>query len=265
VPADPMLVVRDLSKTYVRRPWGRASSEAVALRNVSFAIARGRTLGLVGRSGSGKSTLARCLSLFEEPTSGEILLNGQPLAWAGRRRIQLIFQQPGASLNPRFTAAEIVEEPLVIAERTQAKPPAPPRVPRIIEVLELVGLSRSALSKRPHEFSGGERQRLAIARALVVEPPLLILDESFAGLDPALQDQIAALLRDLQQRLGLSYLLIAHDLSLVAGLAHDIAVMERGEIVEQGEARQLLEGAAHLLTRELIAAARTLSLDGAVL
>jgi peptide/nickel transport system ATP-binding protein len=260
MPSEPLLVVQGLSKTYVRKRWWGKSTETVALRDVSFTIPRATTLGLVGPSGSGKSTLARCLTFFEEPSSGQIRLNGRTHVRAERRRIQLIFQQPGDSLNPRFTAAEIVEEPLVIGARRLKADGKQNCLPH--QALELVGLPRAALSKRAHEFSGGERQRLAIARALVVEPPLLILDESFAGLDPALQDQIAALLRDLQQRLGLSYLLIAHDLSLVADLAHEIAVMEHGAIVERGPTRELLDGASHPLTHELITAAQTLSLDG---
>ena len=267
MPADPLLSVLGLSKTYVRKRWWGEASETAALRDVSFTIARGRTLGLVGPSGSGKSTLARCLTLFEEPSSGEVLLSGRPHSRAERRRIQLIFQQPGASLNQRFTAAEIVEEPLVIPSRDRqgayaGHPKSRVIKSRVTEAFDLVGLPHAALTKRVDQFSGGERQRLAIARALVAEPALLILDESFAGLDPSLQDQIAALLRDLQQRLGLSYLLIAHDLSLVAGLAHEIAVMEHGAIVEHGSTRELLDGARHPLTRELIAADRILSLDG---
>ena len=255
MPAEPLLLVRNLSKGYARRRWwGGSGPFKVALRDVSFALARGCTLGLVGPSGSGKSTLARCLGRFEEPSSGEILFDGRLLAHADRHRIQLIFQQPAASLNPRFTAAEIVEEPLLIQGRRQ-----PNRLPL---AMELVGLPRTALSRRAHQFSGGERQRLAIARALVLEPALLILDESFAGLDPELQDQIAALLRELQQRLRLSYLLISHDLSLVADLADEIAVMEGGAIVERGATRELLANANHPLTRKLIEAARALSLDG---
>jgi peptide/nickel transport system ATP-binding protein len=244
-----LLMVRGLSKTY---PRGRT-----ALRDVSFTLDRGCTLGLVGPSGSGKSTLARCLTLFEKPSSGEVVFDGRPLASLprlDRQRIQLIFQQPAASLNPRFTAAEIVEEPLVIQGR--------PVADAARKALDLVGLPSTALSRRALEFSGGERQRLAIARALVLEPELLILDESFAGLDVAMQDQIAALLRGLQQRLGLAYLLISHDLTLVADLANEIAVMEAGSIVEQGPVRGLLESALHPLTRALIDAARALSVGG---
>lgn len=227
---DALLVVRNLSYKSI-------------LRDISLTLDRGRTLGVVGPSGSGKSTLARCIAGFDKPDSGEIRFTGQS--------VQLIFQQPAASLNPRFTAEEIVGEPLLFLNR-------PKRSPR--EALDLVGIPAGALGKRAREFSGGERQRLAIARALVVEPDLLILDESFAGLDPGLQNQIAGLLRDLQQRLGLAYLLISHDLELVIELASEIAVMEKGAIVEQGPVRQLLAAPAHPLTRSLIDAARTLAL-----
>jgi peptide/nickel transport system ATP-binding protein len=233
----PLLEVRALSKTYLRqtRP---------ALHHVSFTLPRETTFAIVGPSGSGKSTLARCLAGFEEPSSGEIRFHG-------RGRIQLIFQQPADSLNPRFTAAEIVEEPLVIQRLKRGGAAG--------RAMELVGLPAAALGRRAHEFSGGERQRLAIARALVLEPELLILDEAFAGLDPGIEQQIAALLRQLRQRIGLSYILISHDLALAAELADEIAVMEEGGIVEQGAARELLTGARHKLTRELVAAARALS------
>jgi ABC-type glutathione transport system ATPase component len=254
MPAEPLLRVRDLSKTYFRRRWPAAPQPAmVALAGVSFTLERGRTLALVGASGSGKSTLARCLTQFETPTGGEILFEGSPLS-PRRLDIQLIFQQPAASLNPRFTAAEIVEEPLVI----QRAGTSVARRERATLALELTGIARAALGKRAHEFSGGERQRLAIARALVAEPKVLILDESFNGLDVTLAAQIAALLTDLQQRLGIAYILISHDLTLVAGLADDIAVMDHGTIVERAPAATLMSHPLHAHTRALIAASAAL-------
>jgi len=242
----PLLVVRNLSKSY-RGGWRYASAK-LALRDIDFTLGRGITLGIVGPSGSGKSTLGRCLAGFEQPTSGEIRFDGRAFG------IQMIFQQPAASLNPRFTAREIVEEPLVIQRRERAG--------RAALALDLVGLPSVVLDRRAHQFSGGERQRLAIARALVLEPELLILDESFAGLDPALQEQIGKLLRDLQQRLGLAYVLISHDLGLVQDMAQEIAILQNGSVVERGPTRELLAAPKHPLTCELAEAARVLSLGG---
>ena len=254
---DPLLEVRELSKTYFRRRWrGSPRPATLALAGVTFSLDRARTLAVIGASGSGKSTLARCLTQFETPSSGEILFEGRPLSPRRRLDIQLIFQQPAASLNPRFTAAEIVEEPLVIQRRGTSAA----RRERAAAALELTGIARASLGRRAHEFSGGERQRLAIARAMVAEPGLLILDESFNGLDASLAAQVATLLRQLQERLGIAYILISHDLRLVAGLAHEIAVMERGAIVEHGLAATLMSQPRHPHTRELLAA--SLALEG---
>jgi ABC-type dipeptide/oligopeptide/nickel transport system ATPase subunit len=254
--SSPLLEVHGLSKNYGRHE---------ALHDVSFTFGKwggpparrdaGRTggpphtLAVVGASGSGKTSLARCLAGFEKPSSGEIQFAGQP------HEIQLIFQQPAASLNPRFTAAEAIEEPLVIQRRGTAveRRRAAERARRE------AGLPPEALGKRTHEFSGGERQRLAIARALVLEPKLLILDESLTGLDPGLQTQIIALLRDLQTRLDVAYILISHDLVLATSLATDIAVMDGGKLVELAPAAELLERPSHPRTRELIDAARALT------
>ncbi|HEY1496307.1 MAG TPA: ATP-binding cassette domain-containing protein [Candidatus Solibacter sp.] len=225
-----LLTVHDLRKLY---------GNVVALAGVSFTLARGATLGIVGASGSGKSTLARCVAGFDAPSSGEIQFAAE------RLQVQLIFQQPAASLNPRFTAAEIVEEPLLIQRRP--KSPA-------AEALAMVGIGRDAHAKRADQFSGGECQRLAIARALVLEPKLLVLDESLNGLDPALSAQVCSLLKQLQQRLGLSYIVISHDLDLVAGLADQIAVMESGRIVELAPTELLMTAPQHPHTRGLIAA-----------
>ena len=225
-----LLTVRDLSKHY---------GSVVALGGVSFTLKRGITLGIVGASGSGKSTLARCVAGFDAPTSGQIQFAGE------RLQVQLIFQQPAASLNPRFTAEQIVEEPLVIQRRPKSA---------AAEALAMVGIARDALGKRADQFSGGECQRLAIARALVLEPKLLILDESLNGLDPALSAQVCSLLKKLQQRLGLSYIVISHDLDLVAALADEIAVMEAGRIVEMAPTEVLLTAPQHPHTRDLIAA-----------
>jgi ABC-type dipeptide/oligopeptide/nickel transport system ATPase subunit len=235
MPDEGLLAIRHLSKTY--RP------ATHALRDVSFTLDAGCTLAVVGASGSGKSTLARCLAGFERPTSGEIHVHGT---------IQLIFQQPAASLNPRFTAAEIVEEPLLIQRR-------PDRRARAMAAIEQVGLSAGDVEKPSRYFSGGEKQRLAIARALVMDAKLIILDESLTGLDPNLQSQIVALLRDLQSRLGLAYIMISHDLALAAELATDIGVMHEGQMVEHGAASEILTRPQHPITRDLIAAAKALA------
>jgi ABC-type dipeptide/oligopeptide/nickel transport system ATPase subunit len=248
--ADPFLSVRGLSKSFAGRP---------AIQNVTFDLERGHTLGLVGPSGSGKTTLARCLSFFETPTSGEIWLEGQKLRAAMRADIQLIFQEPASSLNPRFTAAQIVTEPLLIRRLGTAKT----RLLLASELMETVGLPRQALPTPALEFSGGERQRLAIARALALTPKLLILDESFAGLDVSVQAQVTNLLLDLQQRRGLTYILISHDLALVWRLAGEIAVMDHGAIVEHAGRADLLARPQHPLTRALLNASLALSLEGA--
>jgi ABC-type glutathione transport system ATPase component len=224
---------------------------------------RGRALGLVGESGSGKSTLARCITFFEEPTAGEIRFEGRDL-WRlnsrerlrTRAQIQLIFQEPAASLNPRFTAAEIIAEPLAIQNRGNRAA----RLERACELMQTVGLPPNAAAKPARQFSGGEQQRLAIARALALEPQLLILDESFSGLDLTRQAQMRALLKNLRQRLGLTYILISHDLALVAGLADEIAVMDHGRIVEHAGAAQLVAHPRHPRTRELLDAALALEL-----
>ena len=247
---DSFLSVRGLSKSFAGRP---------AIQNVTFSLERGHTLGVVGPSGAGKSTLARCLAFFETPTSGEIWLDGRSLCGPMRADIQLIFQEPASSLNPRFTAAQIVTEPLLIHGIGTAKT----RLLRASELMETVGLPRHALQTPALEFSGGERQRLAIARALALEPKLLILDESFSGLDLSVQAQVTSLLLDLQERRGLTYILIAHDLALVWRMAGEIAVMDQGSIVEHAAVAGLLARPQHPLTKAMLDAARALSLPGA--
>jgi|HubBroStandDraft_4_1064222.scaffolds.fasta_scaffold63135_3 peptide/nickel transport system ATP-binding protein len=265
-PSAPFLSVQSLGKTYSgRRWWARTRNTTAVLHDVSFHLAKGRTLGLVGPSGSGKSTLARCLALFEPPTQGTVHLEGRNL-WTSSRperrtlraQIQLIFQEPAASLNPRFTAGQIVEEPLVIQRRGTSTT----RRQRASELMETVGLPPEAIDKPALHFSGGERQRLAIARALALEPKLLILDESFSGLDLSVQTQVANLLSDLQTRLGLTYILISHDLAAVASLAQEIAVMDAGRIVEHAPTAELLASPRHPRTRELVEASLALSLGG---
>lgn len=259
MPSDPLLAVRALSKRFPH-------SEAPAIANVNLTLDRGRRLGLVGPSGSGKSTLARCVAMFERPDSGEILFEGRSLAQLSSRErarlrpeIQIVFQQPAAALNPRFTAGEVIAEPLLIQKRV-----APPVCrQRVGEVMEEIGLSPDAASRPVLSFSGGERQRLALARALVLEPKLLILDESFAGLDLAIRAQISTLLTAAQLRLGIAYILIAHDLRLVEQLADDLAVMEAGAIVETGPASEVMAHPHHPRTIRMLDAAARLSLHGA--
>ena len=258
MPSEPLLEVRALSKRF-------RHSARPALVNIGLSLNRGGTLGLVGPSGSGKSTLARCLAMFEEPDSGEILFEGRNLAHvSGRERarlrpaIQIVFQQPAAALNPRFTAQEIIAEPLLIQRQA-----APLVCRRAAEAMEQIGLPPAAASRPVLSFSGGERQRLALARALALEPKLLILDESFAGLDLSLRAQMVDLLTVARQRLGTAYILIAHDLRLVARFADDLAVMEDGAIVESGATAEVMAHPRHPRTIALREAAARLSLHGA--
>ena len=243
MPADPLLRVRDLSKTYFRQPLagGAAARDASRWPGSASPWNAGRTLAVIGASGSGKSTLARCLTQFETPTGGEILFEGRPLSAAPAAGHTTDFPaaggEPESALHGRRDRGGAAGDP---ARRHGGRSAA--SAPH--SALELTGIARAALGKRAHEFSGGERQRLAIARALVAEPKVLILDESFNGLDASLAAQIAALLTDLQERLGVAYILISHDLTLVAGLADEIAVMERGTIVEHGACRHADERSA---------------------
>ena len=257
MPSEPLLAVRALSRRF--HHWAKP-----ALASIDLSLDRGRTLAVVGPSGSGKSTLARCIAMFEEPDSGEIVFEGQDLVRASRRErtrlrpaIQLVLQQPAAAINPRFTAEEVIAEPLLI--QRGAAPAACRR--RAAEIMESIGLPRSAASRPALSFSGGERQRLALARALVLEPKLLILDESFSGLDLSVRAQITELLTEAQRSLGTAYILIAHDLRLVARFAHEIAVMESGAIVERGLASDLFAHPAHPRTIQILDAAARLSLQ----
>jgi ABC-type glutathione transport system ATPase component len=256
MPSEPLLAVRALSKRF-------RHSARPALAGINLSLSRGRTLGIVGPSGSGKSTLARCLAMFEEPDCGEIFFEAQDLCRLRRGerarlrpQIQIVLQQPAAALNPRFTAADIIAEPLLIQKR--GTPDACRR--RAAEVMETIGLPSAAAPCPALSFSGGERQRLALARALVLEPKLLILDESFAGLDLSVRAQISELLAGAQQRLGTAYILIAHDLRLVARIADDLAVMEAGAIVESGPAAEVMAHPQHPRTAAMIEAAAQLSL-----
>jgi ABC-type glutathione transport system ATPase component len=260
--SEPLVRVRGLSKHYVQgRQFSRKKCEVRAFEDVNLTIRRGTTLALVGESGAGKSALARCLAMLEKPTEGEIWLEGRNLLDLNRREIssahrhvQLIMQDSTSALNPRFTAAEIIAEPLVI-QRVGTKAE---RRRRARELMEQVGLSPAWETKLPLEFSGGQRQRLAIARALSLGPMLLILDEALSNLDLANQEMILKLLGDLQQANSLTYLHISHDLRLVSRFADEVAVMHEGKIVEQKPSPELFSRPEHGFTRELLAAMPTL-------
>jgi len=231
------LEVKGLSKTYTQGLWWQKKFHCRALDNVSLTLRAGETLAVVGKSGSGKTTLAMCLVGLEEPDTGNLLLEGQSLSSlskrarvAAQRQIQLIFQDSAGALNPRMTAAEIVEEPLLI----HGQDTAAERAGAAETMIERVGISPRWKHRLAHEFSGGQRQRLAIARALVMRPKVIVLDEIFVGLDLSIQGQIANLLLDLQQTHGLSYLCISHDLSLVGQIADEVVVMDRGRILTPG-------------------------------
>lgn len=226
-----------LHKTYVHGKWWQKKSHCQAVDNVSFALRPRETLALVGESGCGKTTLAMCLVGLETPDSGKILIDGANIQLlskserlAARQQIQLVFQDSSGALNPRMSALEIIEEPLLLRGQCDSSK----RRKLVEEMMESVGLPAQWKHRLPYQFSGGQRQRLGIARALVLKPKVLILDEVFVGLDLSIQGQIANLLLDLQQMYGLSYICISHNLALVGQIADTIAIMHSGRIVEKG-------------------------------
>jgi oligopeptide transport system ATP-binding protein len=259
-----LLAARHLRKIFGKAPRGASAATAsangaiAAVDDVSLEVAPGETLAIVGESGSGKTTLARLLLRLIEPDGGEITFDGSDLLAARgaalrrlRREMQMIFQDPFSSLDPRMRVEAIVGEPIEIHRRELG---AAQRATIVIEALEAVGLDASALRRFPHEFSGGQRQRIGIARALVLRPKLVVADEPVAALDVSVGAQILELLRNLQARWALTYVIISHSLPVVAQLATRVAVMKAGKIVETGPVEQVLRAPAHPYTQALIAA-----------
>ncbi|MFF2486107.1 ABC transporter ATP-binding protein [Microbacterium sp. NPDC058062] len=252
--SDPLLVVKDLHVTYPLRGWRKTFH---ALKSVSIDIHRGETVGLVGESGSGKSTLGRAILGLAPVTGGSITYKGRDIAHlrsAERRRlgneIQVVFQDPYSSLNPAFTIEQILTEPLSTrssSRRTAAQ--------RVRELLDQVHLPQNAMDRFPWEFSGGQRQRIAIARALALEPELIICDEPVSALDLSTQKRVLELFREVQDATGVAYLFISHDLEVVRALSHEVSVMYRGEIVESGTAAQVTSDPRDPYTQRLLMAA----------
>jgi oligopeptide transport system ATP-binding protein len=259
--SDTLLEIRDLKKHFpvmkgviMQKPIGWVK----AVDGISYAIGTGETLGLVGESGCGKTTTSKLILMLEKPTSGAIIFRGRDIQMQERdelkqyrRGVQAVFQDPFSSLNPRIRVGDIIAEPVVVNESM----PKAQIQERVQELLRLVGLSPSAANLFPHEFSGGQRQRIAIARALSLNPSLIVLDEPVSALDVSIRAQIMNLLQDLQQRFGLSYLLIAHDLAAVLHLSTNIAVMYLGKIVEFGTSDELRHKPLHPYTQALFSAA----------
>jgi ABC-type oligopeptide transport system ATPase subunit len=259
--AAPLLSVAHLVKEYSRpRGWFAAPDAVRAVDDISFDIHPGETFGLVGESGSGKTTTGRCLLRLIEPTSGSVVFKGDDvLAFsrsrmrAARRDMQMVFQDPYSSLNPRMRVGTTVEEPLVI----HALGDRSARKARVSELFTLVGLDPGMMRKYPHEFSGGQRQRIGIARALALNPSLIVCDEPVSALDVSVQAQVVNLLLDVQQRLSLTYLFIAHDLRLVRHICQRVAVMYRGRIVEMGDTAAIFARPQHPYTQALLSAMPT--------
>jgi oligopeptide transport system ATP-binding protein len=254
----PLLEVRHLVKEFTRRKglFGKAPGVR-AVNDVSFTIEKGETFGLVGESGSGKTTTGRCILRLVEPSSGDVIFNGRDVLKMSRgelrrarRDMQIVFQDPYSSLNPRMRVGDIVEEPLVIHKLGARRE----RRARVEQLFQLVGLDATELRRYPHEFSGGQRQRIGLARALALDPSLIIADEPVSALDVSVQAQVVNLLMDLQQQLKLTYLFIAHDLRLVEHICGRVAVMYLGRIVELGETAKLFAAPQHPYTKALLSA-----------
>jgi peptide/nickel transport system ATP-binding protein len=259
-PAQPLVSVDRLCKTFggEKRLFGAPTPLLKAVNNVSFEIFPGETLGLVGESGSGKSTTGRVLLQLETPTSGDILFKGENITGLSktqlkphRRDMQIIFQDPYASLNPRMTVGDFVGEPLDVHRLVSSKSE---RQDRVAGLFSKVGLDPSFMKRYPHEFSGGQRQRVNIARAIALNPAFIVADEPITALDVSIQAQIINLFQDLQDELGLTYLFVAHDLSMIRYLCHRVAVMLRGRIVEIGPCDAIFENPQHPYTQALLSA-----------
>ncbi len=257
---EPLLVVKNLKKYFPIKGgflFDRTVDYVRAVDDVSFEIRQGETLGLVGESGSGKSTTGYCVLELLKPTSGSVRFDGEELTTMPRnelrrmrREMQIVFQDPYASLNPRMTIGDIVGEPLLVHKIGDRKR----RRRTVEELLEVVGFNPDFVNRYPHEFSGGQRQRIGVARALALNPRLIVCDEPVSALDVSIQAQILNLLKDLQQAFGLTYLFIAHDLAVVREMSDQIAVMNRGKIVEAGSADQVYTNPRDEYTKALLAA-----------
>jgi peptide/nickel transport system ATP-binding protein len=255
--APIVLATNKLSKTYAERGWFGPRREVRAAEDVTLEVRRGQTLGIVGESGSGKSTVARCIVRLVDPSSGEIRIGGTQIATMGaaalrplRRKVQIVFQDPYRSLNPRRTVGEaIIEGPLNYGV------PRPEALERARKLLELVRMDASALARYPHQFSGGQRQRICIARALAMEPELLVADEAVSALDVSVQAQVLQLLEEIRTRLNLAMLFITHDLRVAAQICDHVAVMSKGRVVEYGLAEEVFLRPKHAYTRALFDAA----------
>lgn len=257
--SEYILEAKRLTKTYTQRSgkFGFSQSSVKALNDVSIQLRAGKTLAVVGESGSGKSTLARCLLQLQTIDSGEVLFAGQDLAKLNaealrsvRKDLQMVFQDPFASLNPRMRVGDLVGEGLLIHGIGDAIQ----RKNKVMTMLKRVGLIEADMQKYPHEFSGGQRQRIGIARALVLNPKVVVCDEPVSALDVSIQAQILLLLKELQQEMALSYIFISHDLRVVRHIADDIAVMHQGRVVELGAVADIYDQPKHSYTQSLLAA-----------